>query len=224
MPLSRNRRDRSGRRVARAIEPVRTARRGTNKLYLIASIVIAILVIASFAFASFSGGQGGPARVDLGSANGYVGGVGVQHEIMSTKDHLDEGLLEYNSAPPTSGDHRSVPGSCGFYDFEVPDEVIVHNLEHSNIVVSYNLTSQDEIESLRDIFDGLGGRTDQFGVARTYSKIGPGQVALSAWGVSDVMDGVDKDRIERFFDAYVGKLGPEGPIPCLGAQQSMPDS
>ena len=55
-------------------------------------------------------------------------------------------------------------------------------------------------------------------------KIGDGQVAVSAWGVLDKMDGVDRERIMRFFEHYVGRLGPEGAISCRGTQASMPGS
>jgi hypothetical protein len=189
--------------------------------------VIAVLVIAGFAIPSIIG-VGGGNNVTLGTANAYVEGIGTPQEIMSTTNHVDSDddtsndTVEYNSIPPTSGDHWSAPQPCGFYDTEVPDEIIVHNMEHSNIIVSYNLSSPDEIASLRDVFDDLGAEAERFGVARRYTKILPGQVALSAWGVNDVMDGVDKDRIEKFFDTYVGTLGPEGAISCVGSQQSMP--
>jgi hypothetical protein len=52
-------------------------------------------------------------------------------------------------------------------------------------------------------------------VARYYDKLPSGQVAVAAWQVLDTMDGVDSDRIERFFEAYAGNLGPEK-IPCRG--------
>ncbi len=89
----------------------------------------------------------------------------------------------------------------------------MHNLEPSNIVLSYNLATSDEIEQLRNVMGriDLAGRT---GVSRFYEKIPEGTVALSAWGVSDTMDGIDEERINTFFDHYAGTLGPEGNIPC----------
>lgn len=231
MPLSRNRRGRSGRRVQRTIEPIRTARRGlTNKFYIVASVVIAILVIAGFALPTLIDSLS-RSNVKLGATDEYVKGVGVQQAVMDTKDHVDNDsdplndIVTYNSNPPTSGDHWSSPQSCGFYESEVvPDEKIVHNLEHSNIVISYNLNSPEDIDALKGVYDGLGATGRQYGVARRSPDLAPGQVGLSAWGVNDVMEGVDQDRIEKFFDTYVGALGPEGAIPCVGSQQSMPSS
>jgi hypothetical protein len=60
--------------------------------------------------------------------------------------------------------------------------------------------------------DGLGLAAD-WGVTRSYDKIPAGTVALAAWGRLDTAQGVDRGKIERFFDAYADALGPER-IPC----------
>jgi hypothetical protein len=96
-------------------------------------------------------------------------------------------------------------------------------MEHSNIVVSYNLTTQEDFDALKGVYDDLPDIwRDHFTVVRPYSEIGQGRVALSTWGVLDIMEGVDRTRILRFFEHYVGTLGPEGPISCRGSQDSMP--
>ena len=46
-----------------------------------------------------------------------------------------------------------------------------------------------------------------------YDQIPEGQVAVATWGVLDLMDGIDPERIKTFFDAYFGNLGPEQ-FPC----------
>jgi len=128
---------------------------------------------------------------------------------MTTRTHISEGTtVEYNSIPATSGNHWAQWSQCGFFEEGLPDERIVHNLEHSNIVVSYNLTSPEEVQQLRDVMDGIG-LAQVLGVTRFYDKIPEGTVALSAWGVLDTIKGVDKDRIKRFFDTYAGRIGPE---------------
>ena len=220
MPESRHRRNRRRRNLD---IPRTTPRRGTNKLILVASIVIAVLVIAGFSIPTIISSLDRPDRVDLGTATAYTDGVGQKQEIMRTKNHVDDGtIVAYNSVPATSGDHYFTPQRCGFYEGEVPDERVVHNLEHGNIVISYNLPDQSAVNSLEEVYNDLGGWKDHYTVARSYSKIAPGEVALSAWGVLDIMDGVDKDRIVRFYEHYVGRLGPEGAISCRGAQTSMP--
>lgn len=220
MPESRHRRNRRPRNLE---IPRTTQRGGTNKLILVGSIIIAVLVIGSFAAVPIFQSIGGPQTVDLGTASAYVEGVGLDQEVMATKNHVPDGtVVEYNSVPATSGDHYFAAQACGFYESEVPDERVVHNLEHSNIIISYNLPNQADVDALEEVYNALGGWKDHYTVVRSYPKIAPGQVALSAWGVLDIMDGVDQERIERFYEHYVGRLGPEGAISCRGAQNSMP--
>ncbi len=228
MPESRHRRNRR----PRNLEIPRTSQRGgTNKFILVVSIVIAVLVIGSFAAVPIFQSIGGPDDISLGTAEAYVDGVGEKQDIMRTKNHVDLNSDEadddvvYNSFPPTSGDHWSAAQSCGFYEGAIPDERVVHNLEHSNIVISYNLPNQADVDALKGVYDNLeDGWRNHFTVAREYDGIGEGQVGLAAWGVLDVMDGVDEERILRFYEHYVGRLGPEGAVSCLGSQSSMPGS
>lgn len=61
-------------------------------------------------------------------------------------EHIPEGqkATNYNSDPPTSGQHYSEPAEAGFYEEALPDERLVHNLEHGHIVVYYNCTNLSE--------------------------------------------------------------------------------
>jgi hypothetical protein len=220
MPLSKHRRRRgriapgSGRGAA-ALSIAQPRKKKTNWLYLGASGLIAVLVIGGFAIGSAGFGQRGFSG--SGSSDRYVEGIGVQYDEMPTRSHVaEETIVEYNSIPATSGNHWPQWSQCGFFEEGLPDERIVHNLEHSNIVVSYNLTSPEEVEQLRDVVDGIG-LAQVLGVTRFYDKIPEGTVALSAWGVLDTMEGIDEDRIKTFFDSYAGTLGPEGRIPCLNS-------
>ena len=210
MPVSRRRRGRAATRAARSGNLVPSNRRKkTNKLYLVASVVIAVLVISSFAFASFSGGGGSS---ETGNASGYVSGVGVEVDIEGST-HVEEGeTISYTTSPPASGNHWPVPAPCGFYTEPIPDERAVHNMEHGNIVVSYNLPAEEDVSALRDAVNDIG-LNRVWGVSRPYSGIEPGQIVLNTWGVMDSFSGVDKDRIGTFFDTYSGVMGPER-IPC----------
>ena len=162
----------------------------------------------------------------------YIDGIGRQVEVAGDATHfpdtlditavVPEGYLTVDpddrsvAIPPTSGRHWDRWASCGFYTEPVPDERIVHNMEHGNIIVSYNLTDPAEIDALKAAYESID-LTAAWGVARPYDGIAEGAVALTTWGVVDgPMVGVDADRIGRFFDAYAGKLGPEFPngAPC----------
>ena len=221
MPESRRRRRGGqvvprGARSAGSLADARPRRKKTNKLYLAASAIVAVLVIAGFAIGGIPLGGGGNQGAGLGRYTEYQEGIGVLQEEMPSRDHVLEGqMVEYSTTPPTSGEHWDFWARCGFYENGLPDERIVHNLEHGNIVVSYNLPDPTDVDRLRDFMDGFDLAPD-WAVTRSYDQIGEGTVALSTWGVLDTMQGVDEERIERFFEAYAGRLGPEFPngAPC----------
>ena len=221
MPESRHRR-RHGRalpRTARSAGTLVTSRpkkKKTNKLYIVASAVIALLVIGGFIIPSLVGRGGGGGGARTGTDSAFVQGIGVQHPIMLDTypdPHVREGVtVSYSTTPPTSGKHLSQWAECGFFEEGLPDERITHNLEHGNIVVSYNLATTEEIDQLRTALESIEFY-DQWGLTRSYDKIPQGTVALATWGVLDTIEGIDPDRMNSFFSTYAGNLGPEQ-IPC----------
>ena len=142
-------------------------------------------------------------------------GVGTPVGIISSS-HISVGdSASYSTTPPTSGNHWP-PGEqakCGIYDRELPDEQIVHNLEHGNVVISYNLPEPEDAARLKELAEDLPGQ-GIWGVVRPYSKIEAGTVAMTAWGVIDEVQGVDEDRIRSFFAAYAGYRGAPELEPC----------
>lgn len=142
--------------------------------------------------------------------------------IMSSRDHFPDqmniGDVEpdgYNTVPPTSGRHWGAWSDCGFYNYPLPDELLVHNLEHGNIIISYNLTDDAQVAALRDAVDAIP-LAAEYAIVRRYHGIPEGMVALTTWGVLDRIMGVDSARIGRFFREFPGNTGPEFPngLPC----------
>ena len=150
--------------------------------------------------------------------------LGDEVALMPTKDHVPEGqTVIYSTTPPTSGDHWARWAECGFYEDGLPDELITHNLEHGNIVVSYNFASQQEINKLRETMDSIK-LADEWGVTRFYNEIPEGQIAVAAWGRLYTAQNIDRDQIAMFFADYAGKRGPER-IACLdGLGHRLPGS
>jgi hypothetical protein len=220
LPPSRHRRRSAARRSQRRTPPIATGGGFRNRWLLFAFGAIAVLFILALLIPVLPINFGGGGQ---GEASEYVEGIGDLAEVASSRDHFPDTLSVgqvvpegYLTTPPTSGRHWNGWVQCGFYTNPVPDERVVHNMEHGNIVVSYNLIDQTQIDELEDAFDDIG-LTGTWGVARPYDEIPEGTIYLTTWGVVDgPMHEVDKDRIERFFDAYSGKLGPEFPngAPC----------
>ena len=135
--------------------------------------------------------------------------IGQPVPIRQSVSHVPEGKkVGYSDAPPTSGEHWSRPASCGFYTEDLPDERIVHNLEHGNIVVSYNFTNPAQVTGLRDALEDIE-LFDDWGVARPYDRIADGQVAIAAWGHLHTMNGGSPGELALFFEALAGVNGPE---------------
>lgn len=95
-------------------------------------------------------------------------------------------------------------------------------MEHGHVVISHNLSSRVEIERLEQLAEELPDFND-WGILRPYSEIDEGSVAMTAWGVVDEFEGVDEERIRRFFEAYLGNRFSEETrglgraIPCTSA-------
>ena len=140
-------------------------------------------------------------------------GLGKEFLEMPTSFHVQIGeAVSYSTAPPSSGNHWERWANCGSYPEGLPDEIITHNLEHGNIVISYNLPSEGHAARLESVIDNvlLSGN---WGVVRSYDGIPEGQIVLSAWGRMFRMGAIDQESIEAFFALYAGELGPER-IPC----------
>ena len=138
-----------------------------------------------------------------------INALGEEIAIMPSADHVTEGRkVEYSTIPPTSGDHWGRWAECGWYPNGQPDEVITHNLEHGNIVVSYNFTNPAQVTELRRVLDSVT-QFEKWGVARSYDKIADGQVAIAAWGRLATFRGVAALEIELFFEAFAGLMGRE---------------
>ena len=220
-------------------------------IYAIAGF-LAVVIIGAFVVEGLLGILPDPGR----GTDSYKGGIGEVQARMTLPQatmlggtlhpagsedtrHLfdtDPNFPEYSTVPPTSGPHLGRPETCGFYPpayidpvterLGVPDRALVHNLEHGNVVMSYNLPVQDDVDRLEQVHLNLND-SDLWLITRHYDKIPEGQIAMTAWGVLDIFNGVDEGRIESFYNAYKGnRFSAETQsvgrgIPCAGAQDTM---
>jgi len=86
----------------------------------------------------------GPSILLAGELNFPATGV-------ESREHIPTGqsARSYSSNPPTSGSHWSAAGvaptAWGIKSGEVPDEALVHNLEHGGIIIHYRPTTPQSI-------------------------------------------------------------------------------
>lgn len=120
--------------------------------------------------------------------------------------HIEVGAPHpaYNSNPPTSGWHYVDPAPWGIYANQLPDETLIHNLEHGGIWLSYkDPSNQDIINQLTDIANRYPSH-----IILEPRPENDSPIAVAAWGQLLKMDTVNADVIYSFIRRY-RKHGPE---------------
>lgn len=125
--------------------------------------------------------------------------------------HVQGGVDYSDDAPPAGGEHDPTPLACGFYDFVVPDENVVHSLEHGVVWVTYEPgIGDDELGILRDI-----GRGQETIVSLLPDQGSP--VIGTAWGAQIRLDSAEDPRLEQFVRAFRdAETSPEPFASCAG--------
>lgn len=128
-----------------------------------------------------------------------------------SREHIGIGAQHpaYNSNPPTGGWHYPTPAKTGIYDVELPDEQIIHNLEHSHIWFAYKPDlPTNQIEQLIKIAKDFGSR-----IIITPRLANDSPIAIVAWQYLLKMDVVDEPAIRNFVKDHRNIAGPERNIP-----------
>lgn len=146
---------------------------------------------AAALFIALSACSGGGADVASGpaiptviaSASPSAGCEAVYRFPAEGRKHVARGTtVDYNTQPPTSGNHFQIWGATGVYAQTVPDELLVHNLEHGQVVFWYTPGRVS-----KEILDGLVAlvkrhKTFSLLVPRPADKFVPAAaLAFTAW-------------------------------------------
>jgi len=121
---------------------------------------------------------------------------------------LDQSHPPYNSDPPTSGWHYAEPAEAGFYESSLPDEQLVHNLEHGHVIISYDCARVADCEDVKTELRGLVDRFQRWKIVAVARENADAAIALTAWGRIDKMDSYDEDRVDAFVKRWRNR-GPE---------------
>ena len=135
------------------------------------------------------------------------GGGGQAIPILPSSHVPAEAKASYNSNPPTSGNHAAQTASWGISTTPLPDLSLVHNLEHSGIVVHYrpNLDTAQQ-QQLTELVRDLRGRDRKVVLAPRAENDAP--ITVTAWGRILKQDTLDAAALRVFFDANINR-GPE---------------
>ena len=146
---------------------------------------------------------------------------GVVEFKIEGRSHVPVGtkVANYNSNPPSSGDHWDQPAKNGIYDNRLPDEQLVHNLEHGYVWVSYipkvqkpeategaqikqSLSDEDK-KMLEELVKG-----DNWKIVMEPREANDSTIALVSWGRVLKMDSFNLDLAREFIKTYRDR-GPE---------------
>lgn len=131
---------------------------------------------------------------------------GTQDFEIIGRNHISQGApgSGYNSNPPSSGPHWPGAAKNGIYDNVLPDEQLIHNLEHGHVWISYKPDVSDDVKNkLKEII-----AKDDWKVVLAPRDKNDFAIALVAWGRVLEMDEPDYGRVEDFIKTYRNR-GPE---------------
>jgi len=191
----------SGKVIKRSRREEGRRRKQQQKAIGIAAIVVAaIIAIGGIAFLVYQG-----ARTDASRPGTPVADEGRNH-IPDTQQP------QYKHYPPASGPHYDEPAAWNFYEQPVPEGRWVHNLEHGGVVILFKCPSgcPDLVKQLKDLQAAApqSARWKETKLVVTpYDKM-EHQLAVVAWDWIDEMDAFDRDRLSKFYKAYLDR-GPE---------------
>jgi hypothetical protein len=134
----------------------------------------------------------------------------VKSDPSQGQQHLNPGqAYAYASRFPTSGPHDPNWVRAGLYSQSQPPTLLVHALEHGNIVIYFERPGDDALKTLRGWSERFNGQWDGVVVA-PMAGLG-GRIVLTAWTRTLDLERFDAAAAAAFIDAYRGR-GPENPV------------
>ncbi|MDP2789141.1 MAG: DUF3105 domain-containing protein [bacterium] len=114
----------------------------------------------------------------------------------------------YNSNPPTSGPHWVGVAGPGIKTEFVPDELVLHSMEHGAAVVWYREDlEQSEIDKIKQAFNNSSGK--KIMLSRKDLDV---PVALTSWGYLLKLESVDEEKIKEFIETNNDRAPEKAPI------------
>jgi hypothetical protein len=124
------------------------------------------------------------------------------------------GTVEYETDPPTHGPHASTPAACGVHAESIPNENMVHALEHGTVGIFYKPSlPRADIRTIESIVRDYDGRV----LSAPYEGM-PSDIAVVSWGEMMRLNALDERAMRAYIAAFRGR-GPED-VPCPSTSDS----
>ncbi|OMF21472.1 hypothetical protein BK133_28320 [Paenibacillus sp. FSL H8-0548] len=149
---------------------------------------------------------------DLGQSYD-VNSLNLKAELDVTEDayygaeHSDD-PVSYAMKIPTSGTHSPHDLKFGFYTEKPATEMLVHNLEHGDIIIYYRADAKPEIIDQLKFF--VNFRKAGAGILAVPNEDIPAdkEVVVNAWTKTMALDEYDEEKVATFIYTYINE-GPE---------------
>jgi Protein of unknown function (DUF3105) len=150
-----------------------------------------------------------------GVAQGEAGCGDIEQPESAGRGHVADGTpVQYETSPPTSGQHWEVPAEARFYPpdslGDTPSERFVHNLEHGQVVIWYSPDApQGVIDDIENYIRAQDGEQQLSLLATPYTDEPQGyNLTVTAWTASQSCEAFSPEVVDAFREQFQGK-GPE---------------
>ena len=177
-----------------------TARRKKNNTGTYIGIgVVALILVVAIGFAIY--------RSASRNVGERIADMGVSLHLANPEDVPP---VPYNSNPPTSGYHwGGGTAPWGILNEPVPDTLTVHNIEHGGVIIHYREgLEQATVDQLTEVARDLLRRNPCVVMLPRPADQIDTPIVLTAWNYLMRLETVDRESIEEFFNAHIGR-GPE---------------
>jgi hypothetical protein len=166
-----------------------------QRFIMIGGIAVAVIIFVAIVFYRYNNTP--LSDIDVNS----IPDQSVAYESQG-RDHIEVTDLHdpYNSNPPTSGPHAAALRTA-VYDRTLPDENLIHNLEHGHIWLSYR--DREDTEAI-ELFERLQSQFPS-SVIVTYRPANDSRLAVAAWTRLLKLEEADEEQILAFIARYFDK-------------------
>lgn len=162
---------------------------------------VALIALAGVAVWFFFLRSSTPDEINGHAITGF-GGAGVGK-------HSDQPVPP-EMTPPVQGTHATTPAPCGVHGSPVPDENLVHSLEHGAVALLFD-PARATPEDIKEL-EAIASDADENVVSAPYEGMEP-VFAIASWGERMDLDELDVAAVNEYIDTFAGK-GPEAGQTC----------
>jgi hypothetical protein len=135
----------------------------------------------------------------------------------SSGDHITAAQQpkDWNSNPPTSGQHLAVPLPRGWQAAQQDERALVHNLEHGYVAIQYKNLPAKQVDQLKAFAED---HANEKLVVMPYNGLDKDGMTLTAWTYLQTCASYNEDVVKAFVADYMLPQGSKSRAPEPYAQ------